>query len=54
MNTLPDDRECEPMELSINFKPKSVSEVFKERIANMKKQQMPELTLVDQLEYRNP
>jgi len=54
MNTLPDEHEAEPFELSTNYKAKSVAEIFKERIANMKKQMMPELSLADQLEFRNP
>jgi hypothetical protein len=33
---------------------KSVSQIFKERISKMKKEMMPELTLSDQLDYRNP
>ena len=33
---------------------KSVSQIFKERCANMKKEIMPELTLSDQLDFRDP
>jgi len=33
---------------------KSVSQIFSERVAKMKKEMMPELTLSDQLDYRNP
>jgi hypothetical protein len=37
-----------------NESKKSVSQIFKERCANMKKEIMPELTLSDQLDFRDP